>query len=424
MNSNFDSKLLELSGETYKKHVHLVGMHLRDATNILYTLRSLSASHRPDLLAKATILFAAAGLESNLSYFSTLALAISEAVSNPIYKEPELEYLRAVQLEYSKNAELSPRNQKQSLKDRLLVVPKLLGRAFQREFQLTAGEYGLERLGNAIERRDAIIHPSWDKYPDVGLADAVDAVYGVLEYVDSVRLQFFPYMIGYIVMMSSHAPILADLAEKEPPPLRFRTLNERTELIEALSRDWLDAHMMFDIANMHPTEGDSDGSMLTRSALVSLYSMVSAHLSVLGKLARQLNPDVFTEKEVNYFNEEDYGMSNTGDAVLQLTKQRFEDRATIVPTLISKKLCPNVLNFERGVKWHQKMFKQYLEMRNSVMHSKFGECLPRVSKAELRDAFESAHQYCAHVASAGGILAFYKPLLDKSPLRELTPPAT
>jgi hypothetical protein len=180
---------------------------------------------------------------------------------------------------------------------------------------------------------------------------------------------------------------------------------------------------MFDTANMHGTEGDSDGSMLTRAALVSLYAMVSTHLSVLGKFAQTMSPEVFSEKDVNFFNEQDYQMSDKGDAVLQPTKQRFEERGTIVPMLISKKVCPNPLTFKnRGDAWFQNMFKKYFEMRNGVMHSKFGECLPRVPKAELKEAYESVRQYFSYIETAGGILAFYKSALDKSSLWELTPP--
>lgn len=422
MDSTAERKILELSGETYRRNVYLLGMHLRDATSTLHTLRSLSDFDRPDLLANATILFATAGLEGNLSYFSTLALAVSEAATEPIYKAHELEYLRAVQEQYLKVAELTPKQQTQSLSDRLRIVPKLLGRAFGREYQLIAGERGLERLRNAIERRDAIIHPSWDKYPAVTVADAIDAVFGVLEYIDSVRQQLFPYMIGYAVMLDTYGPLVADLAQEQPPPLQFRTLSEPRELTDALARDWTDAHIIFDVANSHETEGDSDGSMLTRAALVALYSMVNSHLSITGKLAQLLNEHAFSEKDVNFFNEQDYDWDEFGNAVLQGTKQYFEDRATIVPMLISKRICPHPLAFDnRGGTWFQKMFKKYLNMRNGVMHSKFGETAPRVSKAELWEAFESVRQYCAYVATAGGILGFYSSLLRNSQLRNLSP---
>jgi hypothetical protein len=97
MQDSLEVKLAEISGEIYKQNAYLVGMHLRDAVNVLSTMRSIPTSARPDLLARACILFAAAGLETNLSYLCTLALAISEAVpTGSIYKEPEIEYLRAV----------------------------------------------------------------------------------------------------------------------------------------------------------------------------------------------------------------------------------------------------------------------------------------------------------------------------------------
>ena len=67
------------------------------------------------------------------------------------------------------------------------------------------------------------------------------------------------------------------------------------------------------------------------------------------------------------------------------------------------------------------MFKVYLPMRNQVMHSKFGEPTARVTKLELRTAFEAIRSYAAHVAAAGGILTFYQELLDRSPLKDLPP---
>lgn len=420
MDQGYDNTILEISGRTYKSNVHLVGMHLRDARNILTFLQSAGSIGRPDLLAKAAILLSAAGLESNLSYYSTLALAIQDA--KPIYKQPELEFLKAVQMEYTKEAELRPSKQKQALDERLRLVPALLGRSFGRKFELEVGERGIERLSNMIERRDAIIHPGWDRYPVVGPTDAVDALYGVLEYVDSVRMQFFPYMIGYIVMMSAYGSVVA-AASADPVPLRFRELMGQKELVEGLCSNWVDAHMMFDVANMHRTEGDSEGSMLTRAALVSLYAMVSAELSCIGRLAQIADAAALTEYDVNYLNEQAPKISGEGIAVMEPIKQKFEDRATLVPTIISKNLCPNVFTFDRGATWFQNMFKKYFNMRNGVMHSKFGECLPRVSKAELREAFESVRAYFGHIATADGMLACYRMLLDSSPLRSLAPSA-
>lgn len=421
MDSIWEEKIRETALAQYKQNVYLIGMHMLDATNILQTLQTLDESHRPDLLAKACILFAAAGLETNLSYYSILALALNDAAPAAIYQDAELEYLKALQMDLTKDAELSPRKQKQSLDDRLVIVPRLLGRAFERTFDLTLEDHGVTRLNNTIERRDVIIHPSCDRYPDFGLDEAVEAIYSVALYLDSVRKQFFPYMVGYIVMLSHHAPLISDLVKEEPVPLRFLTLREPKELIAALSTEWTDAHVLFDIANMHGAEGDSDGSMLTRTALVMLYAMVNAHLSIIAHLALESDPSRFPEKERNYFNEVDYEVSASGKAILQPVKQTFEDRANIIPTVIASRLCPNKLAFNRGDTWYQNTFKTFFNLRNGVMHSKFGEAVPRVSKAELLEAFKAVRSYCEHLSTAEGILRFYRVLLDNSPLQARGP---
>jgi hypothetical protein len=416
MQETFDTQLSGISGEIYKKHVYLVGMHLRDAINVLDTLRRITPSHGPDLLARACILFAIAGLETNLSYYCTLALAISEAAPESTYQEPEIEYLRAVQTKYLDDGRLKVESHAQPLGERLLIVPKLLGKALRLEFALPNGEIAGDRLRYAIEKRDAVIHPSWDRYPEVGIEDAADAIYGVLEYIEAVRQQFHPYLIGYVTALGFYLPRVADLVGEEAVPPRFRVLESREALIRRLAGEWTDAHILSDIANMHGTEGDSGGSMLTRAALVSVYSMVMAHVSILGRLAVFLNPDLFSEKEVNYLNEKDYQWTDEGEMVLDTAKQNFPDRATVALTLIAKKISPNALVFPRGDTWFQRMFKVYLPMRNEVMHSKFGESTSRVTKPELRAAFEAIRSYAAHVAAAGGFLAFPGiAVLDKNP---------
>ena len=50
-----DSKTLEISAGTYKQNVYLIGMYLRDATNILAFLRSNPDIGKSDLLAKAVM---------------------------------------------------------------------------------------------------------------------------------------------------------------------------------------------------------------------------------------------------------------------------------------------------------------------------------------------------------------------------------
>ncbi len=68
MQQSYDDQILKVSGETYKQNVYLLGMYLRDANNILHSLKSNPGIGKSDLLGEAVILFASAGLEGNLSY--------------------------------------------------------------------------------------------------------------------------------------------------------------------------------------------------------------------------------------------------------------------------------------------------------------------------------------------------------------------
>jgi hypothetical protein len=58
--------------------------------------------------------------------------------------------------------------------------------------------------------------------------------------------------------------------------------------------------------------------MLTRAALVSVYSMFMAHVSILGRMGVLLNPGLFSEKEINFLNEKDYQWTDEGEFVLIL----------------------------------------------------------------------------------------------------------
>src|ERR1019366_8565830 len=91
-----------------------------------------------------------------------------------------------------------------------------------------------ERLLNTIARRDAVVHPAATKYPAVGLVAAQDALGSVIQYIDSVRERFAPYMIGYRAMLEYHADFVSAFGQAKPVPLRFRTLETPRDLIDAL----------------------------------------------------------------------------------------------------------------------------------------------------------------------------------------------
>jgi hypothetical protein len=157
---NVDNELVEIVFEEFKSNVDLVGIHLRDARNILYSLKSLK---EPAVLSKAAILLACAALESNLAYLSKVAIRFGEKRPE-LYLPPQTDYLYGVQETIDERGEIVKKPIKQSLLERLEVVPSLLARAVKREYKLPVNSSPFKKLLRTIERRDAIVHPRWDKY--------------------------------------------------------------------------------------------------------------------------------------------------------------------------------------------------------------------------------------------------------------------
>jgi hypothetical protein len=57
-------------------------------------------------------------------------------------------------------------------------------------------------MRRTIARRDAIVHPTWNRYVSmVGWWEAAEAVDAVELYLNSVRASVHPYLIGYTHML-------------------------------------------------------------------------------------------------------------------------------------------------------------------------------------------------------------------------------
>ena len=72
---NIDEELVQIVFEEFKNNIDLAGVHLRDARNILPSLKPLKELA---VLSKATILLACAALESNLAYLSKVAIRFAQ----------------------------------------------------------------------------------------------------------------------------------------------------------------------------------------------------------------------------------------------------------------------------------------------------------------------------------------------------------
>jgi hypothetical protein len=169
---NLDERCLDIVAEQFKKHINLIGIHLRDARNLL-----LAVKEDDRILAKGAIVLASAALEANLEYFCQLAIEIRNLYKPNLYLPPELYYLKGVEAFIDEKGELRERPQRQRLEERLVIVPKLLGKAFNRDYQPSKSRSAaFKKLRNTIERRDAIIHPRWDRYlQEMGWFEAAEA---------------------------------------------------------------------------------------------------------------------------------------------------------------------------------------------------------------------------------------------------------
>jgi hypothetical protein len=87
-----DNEIVEIAFEEFKRNIDLVGIHLRDARNLLYGVQE---THDDRLLGKAGILPSAAALESNLVYLSGVALRIAEKRAG-IFAPPQIRYLKGI----------------------------------------------------------------------------------------------------------------------------------------------------------------------------------------------------------------------------------------------------------------------------------------------------------------------------------------
>src|SRR2546427_400802 len=129
---NLDQPLLEIIADHFKPNVNLVGIHLRDARNMLDGVKE--DGHFDRVFAKAVIILAAAALESNLAYLSDLCLTIASKRPG-LYSPPQLDYLRGTENYINDKGDIKIRALKQRLEEKLKTVPALLGGSIERTYQ-------------------------------------------------------------------------------------------------------------------------------------------------------------------------------------------------------------------------------------------------------------------------------------------------
>lgn len=402
---NVNQKLVEIVFREFKRNIDLVGIHLRDARNMLVGSRQVDNDH---VLAKAALLLASAALESNLVYLSGVALRLAEAQKGAL-SSPQLRYLRGITEAIDENGKIISAPARQSLGERLQVVPTLLAHTIERDYMLKRRSAAFKKLLRTIARRDAIVHPRWDKYvPEVGWWEAAEAIDAVELYLDSVSNALHPYLVGYFSLLYTipgydhHEVAVGHRTFGKRGPTREVSSMDRAGIAEVLSREWIDSLMLIHLALGHDCEGDSDGSMLTRSALILLYSMLDAQLAVVAQWRMREKGEKFEEAEILFLNEYAVGVGHDGEVWIGEDHQSFKKRIKVVPAILSRRIEKKEESIDLSKQWGKDL-AEGKALRDRVMHSAFGEPLVRVSKAEL-------------VRSAKAVIAYFQELATKLPL--------
>lgn len=392
--------LIQISGQLAKSGMDRIFMHLRDA-------RELLRGADTPVMGKAAIILASAALESNLAHLTLRAQAFANARPN-LYKPQQVEYLSGKKTIVTARGKLTEEPLRQSLEERLQVVPDLLARAFDRSYTLPNAGAVVRKLRRTIELRDGIIHPRWDKYlPQVTALEAAQAVDAVELYLHSVQVQLHPYLVGYIGALftirgfDKHDVAVAHrTAGKRVPKTKFVKMTD-VGIKEVLVQEWLDMLMICQFALESGCEGDSGGSMLTRVALVLLFAGLNAQLSIIAQWRLHDPALVFHTAERNFLEENTVGLGRDGEVEVAEDRQSFKTRIVAVPTILARKVENREISIDLGTKWGEQLQKSYL-LRNAVVHAPPDQALSRVTLLELRAAADSVRSY-------------FKELLQKAP---------
>jgi hypothetical protein len=263
---NIDNEIVEIVFQEVQRNIDLVAVHLRDARNMWDGARNIKDGR---VLAKAALLLASAALESNLVYLSGVALQISNTKAHNL-APPQIRYLKGTTETINENGATIEAPARQSLGERLQIVPALLAHTMKRTYKLRTGSAAFKKLIKTIERRDAIVHPRWDRYVrELGSWEAAEAIDAVELYLHSIMTALHPYLVGYFSILYTipgydhHEVAVGHRTFGKKGPKRELSTMEEVGIFEVLTREWMDAFLMIQLAMGHDCEGDSDGSMFT-----------------------------------------------------------------------------------------------------------------------------------------------------------------
>jgi hypothetical protein len=239
---------------------------------------------------------------------------------------------------------------------------------------------------------------------DLGSWEAAEAIDAVELYLESISKALHPYLFGYSSMLytiasSDHHDVAVGHRTfgKRGPNRRLSTMAD-VGIGEVLVQEWTDSLMLIELALAHPTEGDSQGSMLTRAALVLLYGIVDAQLSVVAQWKMREQPQVFNEAEILFLNEYGVGVEHDAEVWIDDDHQSFKKRIKAVPAILARRIDGSEITIDLSKQWGKELIEGQT-MRNVVMHCAFGKPLERVTKNELVRSAKAVFGYFEHLAA-------------------------
>jgi hypothetical protein len=299
------------------------------------------------------------------------------------------------------------RQLRQSLEERLRTVPDLLARAVGRRYTLPVSSMPIKKLRKTIQRRDAIIHPRWNRYVhNVGLHEAAEAVDAVELYLQSVQMKLHPYLAGYFVMLGTIPPgwhkhdgtdVGYRTRAKRQRPLGFSRMRN-VGVPQVIVSEWVGAYTITKFALESGVEGDSEGSLLSRAALILIYAMLDAELAIVAQWHMAEHPEVFDETETNFLNEVAIGIGHDGEVTVQEDRQSFKKRVIAIPRVLARKIEGREISVPLGKRWGEQLLKGH-ELRNKLVHVPIGKSIPRVSLSELLAAANAVRSYFTELSS-------------------------
>jgi hypothetical protein len=310
-----------------------------------------------------------------------------------------LRYLKGVEEYVDENGRVKERPMRQSLEGRLQIVPKLLARTISRDYEVKARSAAFSKLRRTIIRRETIAHPRADRYlTKLGRWEAAEAIDAVELYLASIASALHPYLVGYFPFLYTipgwdHHEVAVGhrTLGKRGPKRPLSTMGE-SGILEVASVEWFDAHFLITVALAHDSEKDSSGSMLTRSALVVLYAMLDAQLSVMAQWRMREDIERFREAEVLFLNKWGSGVGHDGEMWLNEDHQTFKTRVKAVPAILGRAVEQREATIDLGKQWGRDLFTGKV-LRDRVMHPAFGQPLMRVSKEELIRSSKAVFAY-------------------------------